>query len=106
MTLPCCMRKQPKAILDVSQYTMNPSEPSGRAKLELRLTVGIDKDIIYEDYDEHVQVLLEHMVHQVHEIINSVGKTNGHDKEFKVSILSTESSFQNVTFSDLELMIA
>ncbi|PHT72579.1 hypothetical protein T459_23364 [Capsicum annuum] len=33
----------------------------------ITLTMGIDKDIIYEDYDEHVQVLLEHTVHQVYE---------------------------------------
>ena len=29
----------------------------------ITLTVGIDQNIIYEDYDEHVQVLLEHMVY-------------------------------------------
>ncbi|PHT51525.1 hypothetical protein CQW23_05987 [Capsicum baccatum] len=28
---------------------------------------SIDQNIIIEDYDEHVQVLFEHMVHQVHE---------------------------------------
>ena len=31
----------------------------------IMLSAGIDQNIIYEDYDEHVQVLLEHMVHQV-----------------------------------------
>ena len=27
----------------------------------------VDKNIINEDYNQHVQVLLEHSVHQVHE---------------------------------------
>ncbi|PHT66273.1 hypothetical protein T459_30698 [Capsicum annuum] len=33
----------------------------------IALSVGIDQNIIYEDYDEHVQVLFEHTVHQVYE---------------------------------------
>ncbi|PHT48615.1 hypothetical protein CQW23_12823 [Capsicum baccatum] len=33
----------------------------------IMLTAGIDQNIIYEYYDEYVQVLLEHAVHQVHE---------------------------------------
>ena len=33
----------------------------------IALSAGIDQNIIYEDYDEHVQVLLEHTVHQVYE---------------------------------------
>ena len=37
--------------------------------------MGIDKSVIYKDYDEHVQVLLEHAVHQVHEGCWSIGKT-------------------------------
>ncbi|PHT59525.1 hypothetical protein CQW23_01888 [Capsicum baccatum] len=27
---------------------------------------GLDKDVTNEDYDEHVQVILEHSIHQVH----------------------------------------
>ena len=41
----------------------------------ITLTVGIDQNIIYEDYDEHVQVLLEHLIHQVHEGCWRIGKT-------------------------------
>ena len=41
----------------------------------ITLTAGIDQNIIYEDYDEHVQVLLEHKVHQVYESNWGVGKT-------------------------------
>ena len=43
------------------------------------LTVGIDQNIIYEDYDEHVQVLLEHTVYQVYESWWGIGETKGHD---------------------------
>ena len=38
-------------------------------------TTGIDQNIIYEDYDEHVKVLLEHTVHQVYESFWGIGKT-------------------------------
>ena len=38
-------------------------------------TVGVDKNVIYEYYDEHVQVLLENMVHRVHESYRGIGKT-------------------------------
>ncbi|KAF3655844.1 hypothetical protein FXO38_14499 [Capsicum annuum] len=33
----------------------------------IMLTVRVDKDVINEDYDEHVQVLLKYMIHQVYE---------------------------------------
>ncbi|PHT48353.1 hypothetical protein CQW23_12561 [Capsicum baccatum] len=32
----------------------------------IMLTAEVDNNVIYEDYEKHVQVLLEHMVHQVH----------------------------------------
>ncbi|PHT99314.1 hypothetical protein BC332_31753 [Capsicum chinense] len=95
MTLPCCMRKQPKPTLDASQYTTNPSEPSRKARTgaDLKLivtefgkqlmiyeslkynskmvcmitiTTGINQNIIYEDYNKLIQVLLEHTVYQVY----------------------------------------
>ncbi|PHT94453.1 Transcription factor MYB21 [Capsicum annuum] len=33
----------------------------------IMLTAGVNKDVIYENYDERVQVFLENTVHQVHE---------------------------------------
>ncbi|PHT70117.1 hypothetical protein T459_25221 [Capsicum annuum] len=72
----------------------------------ITLTVGIDQNVIYEDNDEHIQVLLEHAVHQVHKSCRGIGKTKGYNWEFKVTIPSTESYFWNVTFSDSELVIA
>ncbi|KAF3626893.1 hypothetical protein FXO38_29011 [Capsicum annuum] len=112
MILLCCIRTQPKSTLYASQYTMNPFEPSGRARTGVELmiseglkynsemvcmitlTMRIDKDIIYEDYDEHVQVLLEHPFYQVYESYWGISMTKGDDY------------FWNVTFSDSELMIA
>ena len=43
----------------------------------ITLYVRIDQDIIYEDYDEYVQVLLQHSVHQVHERCWGIGKAKG-----------------------------
>ena len=45
----------------------------------IALSVGIDQNIIYKDYDNHVQVLLEHTVHQVHESCWGISKTKGHN---------------------------
>ncbi|PHT94120.1 hypothetical protein T459_02002 [Capsicum annuum] len=72
----------------------------------ITLIVGINQNIIYEDYDEHVQVLLEHTVHLVHKSCWGIGKTKGRDLEFEMTILSTIGYLWNVTFSDSELMIA
>ncbi|PHU14308.1 hypothetical protein BC332_15513 [Capsicum chinense] len=108
MTLPLYMRTQPKPTLDASQYTTKPSEPSGRVRAgaEAKFTLtefseqlmgskslkhysevvcmlifatGVNKDVINEDYDEHIQVLLEHSVHQVHEDCWGICKTKRHD---------------------------
>ena len=32
----------------------------------IMVTTGIDQNIIYEDYDEHIKEIFEHTVHQVH----------------------------------------
>ncbi|PHT68419.1 hypothetical protein T459_27906 [Capsicum annuum] len=103
--------------------TMKLSGPSGRAKTGAELmiseslkydfemvcmiilTARIDQNIIYEDYDEHVQVLLEHLVHQVHESGWGISKTEGHDQKLEVTISSMKISLQNVIFFDFELMI-
>ena len=45
----------------------------------ITLIVEIDQNIIYEDYDKHVQVLLEHMVYQVDESCWGICETKGHD---------------------------
>ncbi|PHT48237.1 Signal recognition particle 54 kDa protein, chloroplastic [Capsicum baccatum] len=72
----------------------------------IMLTAGIKQNIIYTDYDEHVQVLPKNTVHQVHESCWGIGKTKGHDQEFEVTIPGMEGYFWNVIFSDSELMIA
>ena len=40
---------------------------------------GVDKDLIYGDYDKHIQVLLEYSVHQVYESCWGISETKGHD---------------------------
>ncbi|PHT73067.1 hypothetical protein T459_23852 [Capsicum annuum] len=42
-------------------------ERGGGCYLRIILISRIDKDVIYEDYDKHVQVLVEHSVHQIYE---------------------------------------
>ena len=45
----------------------------------ISFATGVNKDVINEDYDKNVQVLLEHLIHQVHEGYWGIGKTKGHD---------------------------
>ena len=45
----------------------------------IMLSTEIDQNIIYKDYDEHVQVLLEHTINHVHEIYWGIGKMKAHD---------------------------
>lgn len=40
---------------------------------------GVNKNVINEEYDEHVQVLLEHSVHLVYEGCWDISKTKGHE---------------------------
>ena len=39
----------------------------------------VDKNVIDENYDEHVQVLREQSVHQVHKSCWGICETKGHD---------------------------
>jgi hypothetical protein len=65
------------------------------------LVFGIDKDIIDKDHYEFVELCHKHRVHEVHEIGWGIRETKGHYQELVKTITSGESSFRNVTRSNL-----
>ncbi|PHT40499.1 hypothetical protein CQW23_19353 [Capsicum baccatum] len=69
------------------------------------LTMGIDKDIINENYEEQVQVLFENPIHQVHESYRGICKSK-RQLEIQSDHPSSEVCLRNVTFSDSKMMIS
>jgi hypothetical protein len=68
--------------------------------------LGIDQNVINEDYYEFVEFLHEDRVHEIHEVRWGIGKTKRHDQIFIESISGGKGYFWNVTQPDLDLMIA
>ncbi|PHT59810.1 Pyruvate dehydrogenase E1 component subunit beta-1, mitochondrial [Capsicum baccatum] len=56
----------------------------------IMLTVRVDKDVINEDYDEHVQVQLNYMIHQVYEIYWGIDDSHDFCRTELSSILRTK----------------
>jgi aspartate ammonia-lyase len=67
---------------------------------------GIDQNVINEYHYEFVEFLHEDRVHEIHKICWSIGKTKQHDQIFVESISGGKGYFWNVTWPDLDLMIA
>ena len=54
------------------------------------LSFGIDKDVVYEDYDEFIQEWPENPVHEVHKHRRSIGHPKRHNHILIVAILGPE----------------
>jgi hypothetical protein len=66
---------------------------------------GIDQNIVDKNHDEFIKFRHEDRVHEIHEICRCIGKTKGHNQIFIESISGGEGGFQNITCSNLYLMI-
>ena len=68
--------------------------------------LGINKDVIKENYHELVEVFHENLVHEVHEIGWGIGQTKGHHGVFKQTVTGGEGGLGNVCLSDHQLMVS
>ena len=65
-------------------------------KIMLFFILGVDQNIVDENHDELVEVLHEHLVHEIHEIGRGIGQSEGHHGILKKSIPCGEGSLGNV----------
>ena len=70
------------------------------------LTLGIDENVVNEDYDKFVQIGFAHSVQEIHENRWCVSKTIWHDQKLVMAILSSKCSFGYVHLLDTELMVS
>ena len=67
--------------------------------------LGVNEDIIDENYDELVEVVHENFIHEVHEVGGGIGQSKGHYCVLKQSVTGGECSLGDILFSDLQLMV-
>jgi hypothetical protein len=72
----------------------------------LFFTLGIDEDIIDKDHDKFIELRHEYGVHEVHEVGRFISESEGHDQELVKTIMSGESGFRIVAWSNLDLVVA
>jgi hypothetical protein len=70
------------------------------------LTLRKDQDVINEDHDKLVQLFHKNRVHQVYKVSGGVSQPKGHHQILIETVSGGESSFWDIFFMDLNLMIA
>src|SRR5436853_3376410 len=101
--------RQPKLTLrELGVEPMFPKCLKSGPQVPLVVSLGsrIDEYVVYEDYDELVQVVVEDPVHQVHESCWCVRQAERHDDKLIKSTSGTKSSLRDVLLPNEQLVIA
>jgi hypothetical protein len=64
------------------------------------------KDIVNEDHYELLQILHEHLIHEVHEVGMCTGQSEGHNCVLVQSISFMESCLWYVQLSNFQLVVS
>jgi hypothetical protein len=67
--------------------------------------LGVNKDVVNEDYDKLIQLLHKHFVHVVHEKGGCVCQFERHHCEFILSVSGDKCSLLDVCFLNHQLVI-
>jgi hypothetical protein len=70
------------------------------------LRPGVNKDVINKDDNKIVEVFHEHLIHEVHEIGESIGQSKGHHYVFEQSVMSGKGSLGYILLSYFQLVIS
>ena len=68
--------------------------------------IRVDKYIIQIDHDIDIQKIRENIVHEMLESCRSIGKTKGHYRPFKWSIMCSKDSLPFITVSNVNQMVS
>ena len=68
--------------------------------------IQVDEYIIQIDHDTDIQKIGENVIHELLEGCGSIGKTKGHYKPFKLSIMCPKGSLPFITISDVNQMVS
>ena len=69
-------------------------------------TLGVNEDVIEEDYHEFVEEVHIYFVHHMHEESRGIGETKGHNCIFIKTVPSGKGGLRNIFLFNLELMIS
>ena len=72
----------------------------------LVFTLGVNEDVIDEDYHEFVEEVHEYFIHHVHEEGRGVGEAKIHKCIFIKTVSSGECGLRNIFLFNIELMIS
>jgi hypothetical protein len=81
------------------------SEDDPKVTLMIFAILGVDKDIVNEDYDKLIQFFHEYLIHEVHEKGGCVRQSERHYCELILSVLGDKCSLLNICFLDSQLVI-
>ena len=82
------------------------SEHSSQMFCVFLFTLGIDKNVVDKHHDKLVQIIHEHIVHEIHEIGGGIGQTERHQGVLIQSVTSDKYGLGNISLTHLQLMIS
>jgi hypothetical protein len=76
------------------------SEDGPEVMLMVFAVLGVDKDVVNEDYDKLIQLFHKYLIHDVHEKGGCVCQFERHYCEFILSVPGDKCSLLNICFLD------
>jgi hypothetical protein len=74
--------------------------------LMLFFCLGVNQNVIDENHKKLIQVLHEHLIHEIHEIGRGIRKSEGHHGILIESIPGLERCLGNILFLNSKLVIS
>ena len=71
----------------------------------LPLLLGVDQNVIPEDYVKLIQIGLEHPMHEVYECRWRIRQSKGHHRKLKVPITRPERYLRDIYLTNPQLMV-
>jgi hypothetical protein len=81
------------------------SEDDPEVTLMVFAVLGVDKDVINEDYDKLIQLFHNYLIQEVHEKGRCVRQSERHHCELILSVPGDKCSLLNICFLDSQMVI-
>ena len=80
-------------------------ENDPQVNLMILLRLGVDQDVVHENYHKLIKIGLEHPTHEIHECRRSIRQSEWHHCELEVPIPRLECCLRDVFLPNSQLMI-
>jgi hypothetical protein len=74
--------------------------------LRLSFHLGVNQNVVDENHEKLIQVLHEHLIHEIHEVSRGIRNSEGHHSILVESIPGAKHCHGNIQLSNSQLVIS